>query len=66
MKTIVFTWLIIRGFVIPSHTEHQGNKLYTLDTKDGNTYTKAYRSEILQWRKTKVFKYADCDMKKIN
>lgn len=54
MKVLFIIYLIL-GTVKPDG-EYEGRKTYTLKTKEA-TYTHAYKAEIMEYIKTKEFKY---------
>lgn len=56
MKTIVFYFMMLKGSIIPQG-DNDGRKMYALKCSDGKVVDYAYKEEIINYIKTKQFKY---------
>ncbi|MDA9986711.1 hypothetical protein N9E11_01635 [Crocinitomicaceae bacterium] len=67
MSSLIFSWLISVGFVVPMEETNEGRELYVLYVIDHESeellaYEHAYKEEILEWVQTGDFEY-DKDLK---
>ena len=67
MSSLIFSWLISVGFVVPLNETNEGRELYVLYVMDHKTetvlaYEHAYKEEIMEWVQTGDFEY-DKDLK---
>jgi hypothetical protein len=67
MSSLIFSWLISVGFVVPLNETNEGRELYVLYVIDHETenvlaYEQAYKEEIMEWVQTGDFEY-DKDLK---
>ena len=67
MSSLIFSWLISVGFVVPMEETNEGRELYVLYVIDHETekvlaYEHAYKEEIMEWVQTGDFEY-DKDLK---
>ena len=62
MSSLIFSWLISVGFVVPLNETNEGRELYVLYVMDHKTetvlaYEHAYKEEIMEWVQTGDFEY---------
>ena len=67
MSSLIFSWLISVGFVVPMEEANEGRGLYVLyvidhESEDLLAYEHAYKEEIMEWVQTGDFEY-DKDLK---
>ena len=67
MSSLIFSWLLSVGFVVPMEETNEGRELYVLYIIDHKTeevlaYEHAYKEEIMEWIQTGDFEY-DKDLK---
>ena len=67
MSSLIFSWLISVGFVVPMEETNDGRELYVLyvidhESEEVFAYEHAYKEEILEWVQTGDFEY-DKDLK---
>ena len=67
MSSLIFSWLISVGFVVPMEETNEGRELYVLyvidhESEEVLAYEHAYKEEILEWVQTGDFEY-DKDLK---
>ena len=67
MSSLIFSWLISVGFVVPMEETNEGRELYVLYVVDHESeqvlaYEHAYKEEIMEWVQTGDFEY-DKDLK---
>ena len=67
MSSLIFSWLISVGFVVPMEETNEGRELYVLYVIDHKSeevlaYEHAYKEEIMEWVQTGDFEY-DKDLK---
>ena len=67
MSSLIFSWLISVGFVVPIEETNEGRELYVLYVVDHESeqvlaYEHAYKEEIMEWVQTGDFEY-DKDLK---
>ena len=67
MSSLIFSWLISAGFVVPMEEANEGRELYVLYVVDHESeqvfaYEHAYKEEIMEWVQTGDFEY-DKDLK---
>ena len=62
MSSLIFSWLISVGFVVPMEETNEGRELYVLyvidhESEEVLAYEHAYKEEILEWVQTGDFEY---------
>ena len=67
MSSLIFSWLISVGFVVPMEETNEGRELYVLyiidhESEEVFAYEHAYKEEIMEWVQTGDFEY-DKDLK---
>ena len=67
MSSLIFSWLISVGFVVPMVETKEGRELYVLyvidhESEEVLAYEYAYKEEIMEWVQTGDFEY-DKDLK---
>ncbi|MDA7762261.1 hypothetical protein N8927_03645 [Crocinitomicaceae bacterium] len=67
MSSLIFSWLISVGFVVPMEETNEGRELYVLyvidhESEEVLAYGHAYKEEIMEWVQTGDFEY-DKDLK---
>ena len=67
MSSLIFSWLLSVGFVVPMEKTNEGRELYILyivehETEETLAYEHAYKEEIMEWIQTGDFEY-DKDFK---
>ena len=67
MSSLIFSWLISVGFVVPMGKTNEGRELYVLyiidhESQEVFAYEHAYKEEIMEWVQTGDFEY-DKDLK---
>ena len=67
MSSLIFSWLISVGFVVPMEKTNEGRELYVLyiidhESQEVFAYEHAYKEEIMEWVQTGDFEY-DKDLK---
>jgi len=67
MSSLIFSWLISVGFVVPMEEANEGRELYVLyvidhESEEVLAYEHAYKEEIMEWVQTGDFEY-DKDLK---
>lgn len=67
MSSLIFSWLISVGFVVPMEETNEGRELYVLyvidhESEEVLAYEHAYKEEIMEWVQTGDFEY-DKDLK---
>ena len=67
MSSLIFSWLISVGFVVPMEESNEGRELYVLyvidhESEEVLAYEHAYKEEIMEWVQTGDFEY-DKDLK---
>ena len=67
MSSLIFSWLLSVGFVVPMEKTNEGRELYILyivehETEETLAYEHAYKEEIMEWIQTGDFEY-DKDLK---
>ena len=68
MSSLIFSWLISVGFVVPMEESNEGRDLFVLYIIDHESeeevfaYEHAYKEEIMEWVQTGDFEY-DKDLK---
>ncbi len=58
MTKLILAWHLITGTVC-TYPDVDGTKLYAIHLQDNTCIEHAYKSEVLQWIKTKEFQYDD-------
>jgi hypothetical protein len=54
---IVWVWLCSSGYVVEDSHKHMGHKLYTFHMPDAKVAKYCYKAEIINYIKTKKWKY---------
>ena len=67
MSSLIFSWLISVGFVVPMEESNEGRDLFVLyiidhESEEVFAYEHAYKEEIMEWVQTGDFEY-DKDLK---
>ena len=67
MSSLIFSWLISVGFVVPLNETNEGREMYVLYVVDHESeqvlaYEHAYKEEIMEWVQRGDFEY-DKDLK---
>ena len=67
MSSLIFSWLISVGFVVPLNETNEGREMYVLyvidhESEEVLAYEHAYKEEIMEWVQTGDFEY-DKDLK---
>ena len=62
MRSLIFSWLISVGFVVPMEETNEGRELYVLyiidhESEEVFAYEHAYKEEIMEWVQTGGFEY---------
>ena len=62
MSSLIFSWLLSVGFVVPMEKTNEGRELYILyivehETEETLAYEHAYKEEIMEWIQTGDFEY---------
>ena len=62
MSSLIFSWLISVGFVVPMEETNEGRELYVLyvidhESEEVLAYGHAYKEEIMEWVQTGDFEY---------
>jgi len=62
MSSLIFSWLISVGFVVPMEETNEGRELYVLyiidhESQEVFAYEHAYKEEIMEWVQTGDFEY---------
>ena len=62
MSSLIFSWLISVGFVVPMEETNEGRELYVLyiidhESEEVFAYEHAYKEEIMEWVQTGGFEY---------
>jgi hypothetical protein len=56
LAKLVFAFMLMKGTVVPQG-EHEGRKMYAVIMSDSTAVDYAYKGEVLNYIKTKEFKY---------
>ena len=62
MSSLIFSWLISVGFVVPMEETNEGRELYVLyvidhESEEVLAYEHAYKEEVMEWVQTGNFEY---------
>ena len=62
MSSLIFSWLLSVGFVVPMEKTNEGRELYILyivehESEEVFAYEHAYKEEIMEWIQTGDFEY---------